>query len=294
MPELPEVETIMRGLAPKIEKSKICKISLKRTKLRKEIPASLQKIAENSQIIGLRRRAKYLLCDIKTSPLDAKKPEYYTILFHLGMSGRILLEEISPEEKSPEKHEHVIFFLEGIKKEKIRLSYRDPRRFGMIDLYKTKEENLYPSFRNMGIEPLSQELNLVYLVQNLQKSKTNLKNFLLSQKYIVGLGNIYVCEILYKAGIHPARLTSSITEEECQKLLYFIPEILKAALRAGGSSLRDYVHSDGTKGGFQELHQVYGREGEACPDCETGTCPGIKRIIQGGRSSFFCPEKQQI
>lgn len=295
MPELPEVETIMRGLASIMVKSHISTVILNRANLRKDFPKNLKEILENSQIQRLRRRAKYLLCDIKS-----KYSENWTILFHLGMSGRLLIdypiyrEDSSFHYQNNYKHNHFVLFFDTQEQKNIRLSYVDPRRFGVIDLYKTENEALYSSFKNIGIEPLNkQELTYDYLSKKLSQTKSPIKNFLLNQKYIVGLGNIYVCEILFRAKIHPQRASSSLTINEKKTLLKFIPDILNQAIGAGGSTLRDYVQSDGEKGGFQELHQVYGREGEACPACKTGKCQGITRIIQAGRSTFFCPSQQK-
>lgn len=301
MPELPEVETIMLGLRPVWEGDRFQEIIINRPDLRRPFPKNMKEILEGARILHLYRRAKYILCNIESPVPSSEKSRKWTLLLHLGMSGRLLIESQN-HDISPRKHEHLVFVTENGN----RVGFVDPRRFGMADLVPTDRLQDFSAFTALGIEPLDQEQ---FTLKNFQKAlschssnvKTTIKSALLDQKRLVGLGNIYVCEVLFRAGISPLKPVSQLSGRDMEVLWKIIPKILLEALAAGGSTLRDYVNADGEKGNFQLLHQVYGREGQPCPDCVghhgkdkpyQKSCPGIQRIVQNGRSSFFCPQKQ--
>ncbi|QDH25710.1 bifunctional DNA-formamidopyrimidine glycosylase/DNA-(apurinic or apyrimidinic site) lyase [Neokomagataea tanensis] len=277
MPELPEVETVMRGLRTAIEGHKIVHVTLNRHDLRWPFPANLREEMLNQRVVSFSRRAKYILMRLENK---------WSVLFHLGMSGRMLIGSVGQNEPPP-KHEHVIIESE----EGVRIGFVDPRRFGAIDLIRTADEASHPLLTKLGLEPLSSKLDGPVLQEMFAtKRHTPIKTALLDQRYIAGLGNIYVCEALFKTRIHPERTASSLTEEEAHLLARNIQDILTTAIASGGSSLRDYVQSDGTRGGYQDLHLVYGREGEACRQCSSTE---IQRLIQSGRSTFYCPSCQK-
>ncbi|MXV44447.1 bifunctional DNA-formamidopyrimidine glycosylase/DNA-(apurinic or apyrimidinic site) lyase [Saccharibacter sp. 17.LH.SD] len=282
MPELPEVETIMQGMRPALEQRFLQKVQVNRPDLRRPFPAHLKETLTQRRIIKLYRRAKYILADLEGG---------WTLLIHLGMSGRIFIDPPGhPIEER--RHEHVVMITD----EHTRLALVDPRRFGMVDLFRTEEAAHYPPLASLGIEPLDDgALTPEHLKHALGKSLTPIKNALLDQKRIVGLGNIYVCEALFRASIHPARPATQLTNKERERLCMIIPEILHEAIKAGGSTLRDYVTTDGEKGTFQTMHQVYGREGEECIFCAQHhkKTALIMRITQSGRSTFFCPQHQR-
>jgi len=278
MPELPEVETVCRGLAKALTGAKIVKADAHRPDLRFPLPKNLGARLKGRRVEDIKRRAKYILIT-----LDEGK----TLVLHLGMSGRMV---ISRKAAKPEKHDHLVFsFSNGT-----FVHFNDPRRFGMCDLVATKDLEKYKLFRHLGIEPLGDDLTLAFLVAKLKGKKTSIKAALLDQRIVVGVGNIYASEALFYAGINPKRLAGKCTSAQIAKLVPAIRKVLNAAIKAGGSSLRDYVQADGELGYFQHHFAVYDREGEACKTCncdvkETG---GIKRITQAGRSSFYCARKQ--
>lgn len=281
MPELPEVETIMRGIRAAIEGATIASVQVARHDLRWPIPDDLPRRVGGAAVFSVRRRGKYILCDLSTGE---------TLLLHLGMSGRIHINE--DEAVHPQRadlHEHVILRT----RQGARLGFVDPRRFGAVLLFETGQTVSHPLLATLGVEPLSDRLDVREMQRLLAGRRAPIKAALLDQRLIAGLGNIYVCEVLFRAGIHPARAAASVTDEEAARLTKIIPAVLQEAINAGGSSLRDYVQADGARGGFQDFHQVYGRAGEACPRCHClDACGGIKRIVQGGRSTFFCPRCQ--
>jgi formamidopyrimidine-DNA glycosylase len=270
MPELPEVETAKNGITPAFMGHIIESLILNRPNLRIPFPTDMKERLEGQKCINLRRRGKYIWIDFENN---------LTLVIHLGMSGSLTIDKA---EQSP--HDHVIFTM----RDGTTITYNDPRRFGMMFFVKTNEEHKHKAFSNMGPEPLGNDLNTHYLIQKLKTKKSPIKTALLDQEIIAGIGNIYACEALYRANISPLRPSNNITEEEAAELIIHIRDILNEAIVSGGSSLRDHRQADGTLGYFQHIFDVYDREGEKCKV----TGDKIIRIIQSGRSTFYCPEKQ--
>lgn len=280
MPELPEVETVCRGLAKAMTGQRIKSVETRRGGLRIPFPSNLKEI-EGQKVTGITRRAKYILV-----ALSGKQ----TLLMHLGMSGRMLIQGNNAPH-APEKHDHMILELSN----GTRVVFNDPRRFGLVDLAASADVETHKFFRHLGPEPFSKEFNTAYLLARLKNKIPAIKVALLDQQLVVGVGNIYASEALFRAGIDPRRKAGSLRKAEADKLITSIHEVLTAAIKAGGSSLRDYVQADGELGYFQHHFAVYDREGEACARC---TCKpektgGINRITQAGRSTFYCPRKQK-
>lgn len=268
MPELPEVETTVRGLARVLEGRKIARVEARRGDLRRAFPKDLGQRLTGATVTGLGRRAKYGL--IHTDRHD-------TMIFHLGMSGswRINRSEV-------EKHDHLLLETD----EGTRLALNDPRRFGSVDLIPTDELETWPAFAALGPEPL--ELNARDLKRRLAGRSAAIKLLLLDQSIVAGLGNIYVCEALYRAGIHPKRAGRSVSLPRLERLVVAIKEVIDEAIEAGGSTLRDFASPDGELGYFSKTFAVYDREGQPC------RCGGtVKRLVQGGRSTFYCPACQR-
>jgi formamidopyrimidine-DNA glycosylase len=275
MPELPEVETVRRGLALKMTGRHIVKAELRRQDLRRPFPPMLARTLTGAKIGKLARRGKYILIE-----LDGNG----TLLLHLGMSGRITA---GPGDAPHAPHDHVVLTLD----DGTVVRFNDARRFGLLDYMRRGEEAAHPLLAGMGPEPLEPGFDGKYLGQKLAGKMTPIKAALLDQKIVAGLGNIYVCEALYRAGLSPRRLAATVTGARADKLAKSIRATLTDAIEAGGSSLRDYVQADGELGYFQHQWAVYGREGEPCPGC---TCKeGVRRIVQSGRSTFFCAKKQR-
>ena len=275
MPELPEVETVRRGLALKMTGRKIARAELRRQDLRRPFPPMLQQRLTGAAIGQLARRGKYILIELDDTG---------TLLLHLGMSGRITA---GPAGVPHAPHDHVVLTLD----DGIVVRFNDARRFGLLDYIARGEEAAHPLLAGMGPEPLEPGFDGDYLSEKLAGKMTPIKAALLDQKIVAGLGNIYVCEALYRAGVSPRRLAGTIAGARADKLAAAIKEVLGEAIEAGGSSLRDYVQADGELGYFQHRWAVYGREGEPCPGC---TCAvGVQRIVQSGRSTFFCAKKQR-
>ena len=275
MPELPEVETVRRGLALKMTGRKIVEAELRRQDLRRPFPPMLARTLTGSKIGKLSRRGKYILIELDDNG---------TLLLHLGMSGRITA---GPAGVPHATHDHVILTLD----DGTVVRFNDARRFGLLDYMRRGEESAHPLLASMGPEPLEPGFDGKYLAQKLAGKMTPIKAALLDQKIVAGLGNIYVCEALYRAGLSPRRLAATVTGASTTKLAAAIKATLNDAIEAGGSSLRDYVQADGELGYFQHRWAVYGREGEPCPGC---TCKeGVQRIVQSGRSTFFCAKKQR-
>lgn len=271
MPELPEVETTVRGLAPVLEGRRIASIELRRADLRRPFPPELRQRLTGARVTGLSRRAKYGL--IATDRDD-------TMIFHLGMSGSW---RIDPDEIG--KHDHVVIETE----EGRRLALNDPRRFGSLDLVPTAVLAVTPPFDAMGPEPLGAEFDGARLAAALTGRVAPIKAMLLDQRIVAGLGNIYVCDALNLAGIHPGREAGRISRARLNRLAEAVKDVLGAAIAAGGSTLRDYAQPNGELGYFSKDWRVYGREGEACP-----TCAGaIRRRVDSGRSTFFCANCQR-
>jgi len=275
MPELPEVETVRRGLALKMTGRKIVEAELRREDLRRPFPPMLARTLTGAKIGALARRGKYLLIELDDSG---------TLLLHLGMSGRITA---GPAGAPHARHDHVVLTLD----DGTTVRFNDARRFGLIDYMRRGEESSHPLLAGMGPEPLEPGFDGKYLARKLAGKMTPIKAALLDQKIVAGLGNIYVCEALFRAGISPRRLAATVVGARADKLAAAIRATLTDAIEAGGSSLRDYVQADGELGYFQHRWAVYGHEGEPCPGC---TCKeGVRRIVQSGRSTFFCARKQR-
>lgn len=281
MPELPEVETVMRGLEPVLLNAKIKTVDQRRKDLRIPFPNKMKQRLEGRKILSLKRRAKYIQIFLDDDNV---------LVMHLGMSGRISI--IPKAEKySLQKHDHLILTLNN----GIRLVYNDPRRFGMIFIVPAKDIENHKAFKHLGPEPLGNEFSGPILAQRLKGKKTSIKQALLDQRVVVGVGNIYACEALYQARINPTKPAHLIKGEKSEKLVAAIRDVLRRAIKAGGSTLKDYRHTDGELGYFQHNFAVYDREGEACPDCDCDIkrSGGIKRIVQSGRSTFYCSKKQR-
>ncbi len=278
MPELPEVETVMRGLAPVMQGAVIARADVNRPDLRWPFPDRMAERLTGQRVAQLRRRSKYILADLDSGE---------SLLIHLGMSGRMLISgdplgNFVHDHPSPEKHDHVVFHMAN----GARITFNDPRRFGAMDLLDTARAERHKLLAILGPEPLGNDFHEDMLIAAFQGRNTPVKSALLDQRIVAGLGNIYVCEALYRAGIHPARKAGRISAARIATLVPIIRQVLTEAIEAGGSSLRDFRQADGELGYFQHSLDVYGREGEPC---RTATCGApIKRIVQSGRSSFFC------
>ncbi len=282
MPELPEVETVMRGMRAHLEGHTIIRAEVCRPDLRWPMPPGLAGRLRGARVLGFRRRGKYILMR-----LDGDD----SMLLHLGMSGRVNLVHLDPAVPvAVGRHEHVVIETE----QGCRFGLVDPRRFGAIDLLPTADEDAHRLLEGMGPEPLDPAFAPPVLRAALAGRRTSLKAALLDQRVVAGLGNIYVCEALFRAQLSPEREAGSVGRAAVERLVASIRAVLQEAIAAGGSSLRDYVQPDGELGFFQHAWRVYGREGELCPECPgKPACDGISRIAQGGRSSFFCPRLQR-
>ncbi|MBN8521522.1 MAG: bifunctional DNA-formamidopyrimidine glycosylase/DNA-(apurinic or apyrimidinic site) lyase [Alphaproteobacteria bacterium] len=277
MPELPEVETVVRGLRAHLVGKKILSIDTYRKNLRLPFPANMQKKLAGQTITALSRRAKYILIQVTNG---------WCLVIHLGMSGRIR----TSSEPTREKHDHFQMVLA----DKTHIILNDARRFGFVLLLTESERLTHPAFRSLGPEPLSPDFSGPVLYQRLKDKKTAIKLALLDQHIVAGIGNIYACEALYESRIHPLRSAGALTAPECDRLVSALQSVLDRAIRAGGSTLKDYRQVSGESGYFQHDFHVYDCEGQKCTACacnilKTG---GIQRIVQGGRSTFFCPQVQ--
>jgi formamidopyrimidine-DNA glycosylase len=279
MPELPEVETVRRGLEPVLAGRLIARADVRRPDLRWPFPPDLAARLTGARVTAIRRRSKYLLAELDRGE---------TLIVHLGMSGRILvsgapLGAFHHPHPAPEKHDHVVLDLET----GARITLNDARRFGAVDLWPTADLDAHRLLAGLGPEPLGNAFHADGLAQRLAGRVTPVKAALLDQRTVAGLGNIYVCEALWRARISPLRLAREVTQVECEALVAAIRAVLLDAIAAGGSSLRDYRRTDGELGYFQHAFAVYDREGAPCP---RPGCPGtIARVVQSGRSSFHCP-----
>jgi formamidopyrimidine-DNA glycosylase len=277
MPELPEVETVRRGLALRMEGRRIVALRLNRPDLRVPMPPGLPARVEGRRVERLGRRAKYILIELEDGGV---------LIAHLGMSGRMVLS--SPERpEPPEPHDHVVFALE----DGAELRFNDARRFGRLDYAPPGEIERHKLFAGLGPEPLGNGFNGPTLAARLAGKATPIKAALLDQRVVAGLGNIYVSESLYHAALSPRRRAQTVTGARAERLALAIRDVLERAIAAGGSSLRDYVQADGELGYFQHHWAVYGKEGERCPQCDCRA--GIRRIVQGGRSTFYCAKRQR-
>lgn len=280
MPELPEVETVRRGLAPALEGRRILSVRLNRPDLRFPFPPQLAQRLSGRRVERIDRRAKYLL---------VRLADGQTLLSHLGMSGRYSIEAERMAEQPGDfvhaapanpRHDHVVFEVEG----GVTIRYNDPRRFGFMDLFERDGDS--PYLAGLGPEPNSNGFSDAYLSAALTGRRTPVKAALLDQRIVAGLGNIYVCEALHRAGISPRRIASTIPGRRAERLAPAVRAVIEEAIAAGGSTLRDFASADGALGYFQHRFRTYGREGGACvtPGC-SGT---VGRIVQSGRSTFFC------
>ena len=279
MPELPEVETIKEALKKSIEGDKIESVIIRNRQFRELIPMDFEKVVLNASIVKVYRNAKYLILELDNN---------YSIIWHLGMSGKVKTHESSPE--SYEKHDHVT-----IKTNNGYITYNDARRFGLITYCESDKICQHKLFANIGIDPFSQNLTADYLKNKLSNKKNPIKVALLDQSIINGIGNIYASEALYDSKISPLRESNSLNLVELENLITSVRKILQKAIKAGGSTLKDYRKPDGSMGYFQNSHCVYDKEGMRCPNCtcDIDKTKGIKRIVQGGRSTFYCETQQK-
>lgn len=297
MPELPEVETVMRGLEPALTGRKIARVRVNRPDLRFPFPENFAEKLAGRTITTLERRAKYILVHLDNATIW---------LSHLGMTGRFSVYEqgkqgqnlanfyfqTGSEKQGAGKHDHVVVELDN----STLIIYADPRRFGFMDHFALSEMPTHKFLKNLGVEPLGNQLNAAWLAERFAGKKAPLKASLLDQKHIAGLGNIYVCEALYRAGLSPKRKSSTLSRygratPAGEKLVGAIRDCLGEAIRAGGSTLKDFVSADGQSGAFQQRFDVYDRDGKPC---RTPGCGGtIRRIVQSGRSTFYCPRCQK-
>jgi formamidopyrimidine-DNA glycosylase len=273
MPELPEVENLVRQLKSSILNRTILSSITLSPRLRRDIPKDLSKNTTHTKINTITRRAKYIIMTLSNA---------YSLIIHLGMTGRI---NIIKDVYTTQKHDHLIMRLS----DDLTMVYNDPRRFGLVDLTNTNGLSEHKLFNHLGVEPLSEEFNSTYLLTKLKDKQSAIKNVIMNNEIIVGVGNIYASEALFLSHIRPDRIAGSITEKEATLLVESIKKILQQAINSGGSSIRDFVSIDNKKGGFQKLFKVYGRRGSPCLDCESI----IEKITQAGRSSFFCPQCQK-
>jgi formamidopyrimidine-DNA glycosylase len=292
MPELPEVETVRRGLEPAMEGQRFLEVEVRRGDLRWPLPKDFIRRLEGNTVTGLGRRAKYLLADLSSGDV---------LVMHLGMSGSFHvyqdtgkhLSRYYHERQKHTAHDHVVFHMSS----GAIVTFNDPRRFGSMKIVARDRLDVEPLLKDLGPEPLGNEFDAALLAKACRGKKTSLKAALLDQRVVAGLGNIYVCEALHRALLSPKRMASTIAgrtgtpNERAGRLVAAIKAVLHAAIKDGGSSLRDHCLTDGDLGMFQHRFRVYDREGEAC---RTSGCRGIvKRIVQNGRSTFYCPVCQK-
>ena len=280
MPELPEVETIVRGLRPHLEGRRLVRVVQRRPDLRFPFPENFAARLTGRRVTGLGRRAKYMLIGLDGGEV---------LLCHLGMSGRMVLDRTKDAPLDP--HDHVVFETDAGE----RIRFNDVRRFGFMDLVAEQDLQAHKLLRDLGPEPLGNAFNGAALATALKGRRTPIKAALLDQRIVAGLGNIYACEALFHAGLSPRRQAYTVQGGRAQRLAWAVRDVLQRAIEAGGSSLRDYVQADGELGYFQHHWAVYGRETEPCPGCtcEQARTGGIRRITQAGRSTFYCPTRQR-
>ncbi len=275
MPELPEVETVRRGLALKMTGRRIARAELRRPDLRRPFPPELAERLRGARIGALKRRGKYILIELDADGL---------LLLHLGMSGRITAGDAGVPAAL---HDHVVLTLD----DGTVVTFNDARRFGLLDYVRRSEAERHPLLAGLGPEPLGPDFDGAYLAGRLAGRMTPIKAALLDQRTVAGLGNIYVCEALYRARLSPRRLAATVGRRRAERLVAAIRAVLDEAIEAGGSSLRNYVQANGELGYFQHRWAVYGHEGEPCPGCDCGEA--VRRIVQSGRSTFFCAKRQR-
>jgi len=271
MPELPEVETVMRALEPHVKGSIIASAKVLSPALRIPLLQDMEKTISSQEIISIKRRAKYLLFELSSS---------LTMVVHLGMTGKLT---IVAKSHTPVKHDHVIIYLNDR-----ALVYNDPRRFGLIDLIKTNELLSHKLFANLGPEPFDKDFTACYLQEKLKARRVPIKVAIMDNKVLVGVGNIYASEALFLAGLSPLRKANDLSLPECERLVAAIKRVLQDAIDSGGSSIRDFVSIDNNKGYFQHNFALYGKAGGNCRNCFAS----IVKIYQGGRATFFCSRCQ--
>lgn len=294
MPELPEVETVMQGLRPVLEGRRIGAVSLRRTGLRFPFPERFAERLAGRRVTGLWRRAKYILAGLDSGDI---------LLIHLGMTGRFTVSSGQAEKNLGEfyfesgsgsagqgAHDHVVLALE----DGTRVVYTDPRRFGIMDLFPKAEASSHKLLAGIGVEPLGNAFSADYLAERFRGKAAPLKAALLDQHIVAGLGNIYVCEALHRAGLSPRRKARTLVKKKghdprLDELVRHVREILAEAITAGGSTLQDFANTDGVAGGYQQRFLVYDREGEPCMTCGAP----IERLVQSGRSTFYCRHCQK-
>ncbi|HIM45480.1 MAG: Formamidopyrimidine-DNA glycosylase [Alphaproteobacteria bacterium MarineAlpha10_Bin2] len=276
MPELPEVETVRRGLEKRLLGQRVAYAEARRQTLRIPLPEDFAARMTGRRFERLERRGKYILAYLDNRTV---------LIVHLGMSGRFTLGDAGALPDGP--HDHVVFRME----DGTVATYNDPRRFGLMTLCSDTEVDEHRLLASMGVDPLGNMFNGPYLASRLKGRRSPIKAALLDQKTVAGLGNIYVCEALYGAGISPRRSAHTVQGGRAERLAAAIRKTLDSALQAGGSSLRDYVQANGELGYFQHQFSVYGREGEPCPNCDCEQT--VKRIVQSGRSTFYCARRQR-
>lgn len=279
MPELPEVENIAINLSNILPGKKITQVIVFAPKLRKPIPVEKFSLISDSAVCQVTRRGKYIIINLSNG---------YNLIFHLGMSGRIKARpfEGKAQELQDDKHHHLTVLFE----DNYLLSYHDPRKFGLVEVISELQFDQCPLFKNIGTDPLAESFSIMTLSELLKRGKSNIKSFLMDQKYVSGIGNIYASEILFEAKISPYSITNKLTELQINSLYVSIINILQKAIQHGGSTLKDYYHPDDKKGQFQNLHKVYNKGGKRCPECNSL----LIKIVQNGRSTFYCPICQPL
>jgi formamidopyrimidine-DNA glycosylase len=281
MPELPEVETVRRGLEPVVVGQTFSKVELRLKDLRFPFPDDFANRLVGARIERLERRAKFLVATLSSSDI---------LTMHLGMTGRFSIEsdqlgEFHHATGGHPKHDHVVFHFDN----SVKVTFNDVRRFGFMELIGADDVNNNARFASLGPEPLSNNFSENYFYDVLKSKKSPIKSALLDQRVVAGLGNIYVCEALFRAGIRPTRRSDKINRRETRVLFGHIRDVLREAIDAGGSSISDFAQTDGKLGYFQHNFAVYGKEGKSCQTCGTE----VEKITQSGRSSFFCPTCQK-
>ena len=279
MPELPEVETIKNAVEKFAAGARIISAQVRQPRLRELVPADFAEKISNTEIIGFKRIAKYMIVNLSNG---------LSIVWHFGMSGKMKTESVMPE--TLDKHDHIIIITDkGV------LIYNDTRRFGLVTLCESDKLKNHHCFSRIGLDPWDENLTADYLLSKFKNRKTAIKIALLDQEIICGIGNIYASEILYKARIRPQRPSESITKDEAKKIIIYAREILSDSIKAGGSTIHDYKRPDGDIGYFQQKHCVYNKTGQRCPDCKCDIkkSGGIQKDVQGGRSTFYCPVLQK-
>lgn len=281
MPELPEVETVRRGLSPAMQGQKIARLEVNRKNLRFPFPDRFKARVEGATITQMGRRAKFLVTELSTGE---------ALIMHLGMSGRFTVNDAKTaafhhDPGTNPAHDHVVFHMQN----GATVTYNDPRRFGFMELWPIADLKSYPRIEHLGPEPLSNHFHADYLDAQFDSKTAPIKAALLDQSIIAGLGNIYVCEALFRSGISPRRKAQSVVGKRNLRLAPAINQVIAEAIDAGGSSISDFASASGELGYFQKHFSVYDREGEACDTCGAA----IKRIVQSGRSSFFCSSCQR-